>query len=421
MTDHNHTTVSAHNHQIHIRWIKISIINLAIVALLGFIMRCKINFPLPFLDQKNILHSHSHFAFSGWISQILMALLIFWLKNKLPETKMHRYNNLLIWNLISAYGMLIAFFIQGYSAISISFSTISIVISYLFSYRYYKDLKGIPAECLSLPWLKASLFFLILSSAGAYSLAFMMGIHFINQDAYLSSLFFFLHFQYNGWFFFACMGLLLGIIEKLKIKVMYSKTIFQFFLFSCLPAYFLSAPWIPAPFNLTIIYTIAAFLQGLAWLAIVRTLAKNFYTLRTQLTPSGKWLLFFAGIALTLKLLLQLASAYPPLGKLAFGFRPIIVGYLHLVLLGTITIFILGYLLNLRILKINKWGMKGLYIFVFGIIMNEILLMTQGIFALNYIAIPWINEFLLFTAFGLLVGIVVFLTGFIFEEKLDFL
>src|SRR5450755_456848 len=58
------------------RRIKFSLISLAAVAFLGCILRYKIAFSLSFINQKYLLHAHSHFAFTGWITQALMACLI---------------------------------------------------------------------------------------------------------------------------------------------------------------------------------------------------------------------------------------------------------------------------------------------------------------------------------------------------------
>jgi hypothetical protein len=38
-------------------WLKFSLINLLIVALIGLLMRYKIGFEFPFLDQKHLQHS----------------------------------------------------------------------------------------------------------------------------------------------------------------------------------------------------------------------------------------------------------------------------------------------------------------------------------------------------------------------------
>ena len=47
----------------------------------------------------------------------------------------------------------------------------------------------------------------------------------------------------------------------------------------------------------------------------------------------------------------------------------------------------------------------GVFIFVAGIIMNELLLMVQGVAALTYTSIPYINILLLIAALILLTGI----------------
>ena len=48
-------------------------------------MRYKIAYYLPFIEQANFLHAHSHFAFSGWITQVLMVLMwAFLVQNHFP-------------------------------------------------------------------------------------------------------------------------------------------------------------------------------------------------------------------------------------------------------------------------------------------------------------------------------------------------
>lgn len=67
-------------------------------------------------------------------------------------------------------------------------------------------------------------------------------------------------------------------------------------------------------------------------------------SLNRAISTAAKFLFALSAFALSLKFLLQLGSTYPPLSTLAFGFRPIVIAYLHLVLLGVITIFIIGYI-----------------------------------------------------------------------------
>ena len=122
-------------------WLKFSLVNLLIVALIGLLMRYKIGFEFPFLDQKHLQHSHSHFAFSGWISHTLMVLMICFLEKKgiwqeALSRSYKKYPLILIANLVSAYGMLVFFIIEGYGFFSILFSTLSIVVSCVFAFYF---------------------------------------------------------------------------------------------------------------------------------------------------------------------------------------------------------------------------------------------------------------------------------------------
>ena len=197
-------------------WLKFSLLNLLIVAVIGLLMRYKIGFEFPFLDQKHLQHSHSHFAFSGWISHTLMVLMIVYLEKRTKNIEnrlTEKYSSILTANLICAYGMLVFFIIQGYGLISIVFSTSSIIVSCVFAYYFVKDLKLISDDDLSKNWFKAALFFNVISSFGTFALAYMMITKNIHQEEYLASIYYYLHFQYDGWFYFACMGLFFHLLD----------------------------------------------------------------------------------------------------------------------------------------------------------------------------------------------------------------
>lgn len=390
------------------RWLHISFLNLLIVAFIGVILRYKIAFSLPFIDQKYLLHGHSHFAFAGWITQVLMVLLVQYLSQYKGEDIFKKYRWLLYGNLITAYGMLIFFPFQGYGFGSISFSTLSIINSYFFAVWYWKDLNSVTHKSTTHSWFKAALLFYIISSLGAFSLAYMMANKIMHQNWYLAAEYYFLHFQYNGWFFFAGMGLLVSRLEKMISATKQLKTIFWLFCLACVPAYFLSALWMPIPILVYWLVIASAIAQFAGWTMLVKLIFKNKRSIKQGFPKKGRQLLLLSAIALTIKLLLQLGSTHPALSQLAFGFRPIVIGYLHLVLLGVITIFILGYIISMNLLAARRYYITGVWIFVSGIIINEILLMTQGVAGLSYIIIPWINELLLAAAIIMFSGILVF-------------
>jgi len=254
-------------------WIKISILNLCIVAFLGVIMRYKIAFNFPFLEQKNILHSHSHFAFTGWISHTLYLFMTYFIERIRKDLNTKKYHYLLLANLVCAYGMLLSFLYQGYTSFSIFFSTSSIIISYLYSFYFIKDSNKIVPKNNSLIWFKGALFFNIISSLGTFFLAYMMASKTIVQDLYLSSIYFYLHFQYNGWFFFAIVGLFIGSLKNIKQNLNF---IFWVLFISCIVTYFLSILWIKLPLWLYILVAFFSFIQVIYWFKLQSIFIKYF-------------------------------------------------------------------------------------------------------------------------------------------------
>ena len=164
------------------------------------------------------------------------------------------------------------------------------------------------------------------------------------------------------------------------------------FFFPCFTTYFLSTSWITVPFIMQVVVTASALAQLIGFSIIVKTFQKPGNEASTK---KGNYLILMAGIALGIKLALQLASTVPSLSIYIFGFRPIIIGYLHLVLLGIITLFVMGYILNNALCTVNSRVLTAIKLFTAGIILNELLLMIQGIRALGYSRFPHIDIYLL--------------------------
>lgn len=390
------------------QWIRIAIFNLMLVALLGIIMRYKIVFPLPWIHQKYILHAHSHFAFSGWITQLLMTILVSCLNQQTDP--FNKYKPLLTANLLTAYGMLLSFPFQGYGLISICFSTLSIFVSYWFAWKFWKDVNK--QSMIAGNWFKAALLFLVISSFGAFTLSVMMANQWMNQQWYLAAVYFFLHFQYNGWFFFACMGLLFTQLAKYNQVIIYHQRIFKLFVFACLPAYCLSVLWLSLPILLYVLVVIAAIAQVAGIWYLWKTIRSYHNSIKTEWTTTAKRIGIWVFIALLIKLLLQLFSTIPSLSDLAYGFRPIVIGYLHLVLLGIISLFLLTMLLVMTKHKSLTLFRNGIIVFTISVLLNEILLMLQGVFAMAYISVVGIQEALLVVSAGLLTGALMIFLGY---------
>ncbi len=397
--------MAASNDGINIhRWIRLAFINLLIVAVFGVIMRYKISFYLPFIEQSNFQHAHSNFAFSGWVTQILMVLMLAFLYNYLPHQPLKKYKALLVANLLCAFGMLFSFVLSGYGIFSNIFSTSSILVSWLFAGMFWIDLNKIKDKIISKQWFKAALVFSILSSFGAFAIAYMMANKIQHPNWFLASTYYFLHFQYNGWFFFACMGLL---SQQVISSISYSlqKKVFWLFAVSCIPAYFLSALWLPIPALGYVLVVLSALAELLGWILILKSIILNKLNFYQSLSTQTRWLFILSATALSIKLLLQLGSTIPTLSKLAFGFRPVVIGYLHLTFLGVISLFIIGFCKLHKLILTTKAANRGITIFVAGVILNELLLMIQGLSYMNYVSVRYINEMLLGASIVMFCGI----------------
>ena len=165
------------------------------------------------------------------------------------------------------------------------------------------------------------------------------------------------------------------------------------FFASVIPAYFLSTLWANLPAWLYVIVVIAAFTQVLAWIIFFLNLKKS-YSKNLEISKFVKALFLFVSLAFTIKILLQLGSTIPLLSKLAFGFRPIVIAYLHLVLLAVISVFLLSYAYTFHLLHHNKKTVIGLWVFIGGVFLNELVLAIQGIASFGYVSIPHANGFL---------------------------
>src|SRR5690606_11609688 len=115
--------------------------------------------------------------------------------------------------------------------------------------------------------------------------------------------------------------------------------------------YFLSVLWIKMSLIPYIIVAIAAITIFGGWIWLAVRMRPQLHTFLYEVPKTGKALLYLSALAYTIKVTLQVGSVVPSLNTLAFGYRPIVIGYLHLVFLGVITLFLLGYLIYTRHLK----------------------------------------------------------------------
>jgi hypothetical protein len=397
------------------QWIQIALINFCVVALAGITLRYKINFPLRFVNQKYLLHAHSHFAFTGWVAQALMALMIYYLQQQGISVNYKKYHRILLANCLTAYGMFVSFIAEGYAFFSITFSTLSIFVAYFFIFYLWRDLNKVEDKSYASKWFKAALILWSLSSLGAFTLAYLMANHIMVQDYYFAAIYFFLHFQYNGWFLFACFGLLFSFLYKNggASAITVNKKLFVVMSVTVGPAYLLSILWLRLPKALHLIADISGILQLLVlyyFIKLFPVFIKSFPTAKWNILSKFRkattvlWIL--ASIAFIMKIVLQMLSIIPFLSHYAFGFRPIVIGYLHLSFLGIISFFILGYINQILSEHKRHISIAGAFIFISGVLIQEITLMSQGLEAIEVEPLTYANIILFYSAIIMTSGLI---------------
>lgn len=376
-------------------WLRFSVFNFLLVAVLGCIMRYKIAYSLPIVDQKHVQEAHSHFAFYGWITQIIYVLIIRYLHGILPENKLKKYNILLVINAIAAFVMIPSFIYNGYFWASIAASTAALLTSFVFFFYLIRDLKG--NHDLVKPWFLGGMFFAVISSIGVFTLSYMMMTENMNQTLYLASTYYYLHFQYNGFFIFSCIGFLILSLKQIgsEISEQENKLIFWLMFIGGLIGFGLSVLWMKIPLWILIVILLATIAQTIAAVKLYGVVKRNWPKLVVNFSALQRFVLMYVGFAFFAKIALQLGSNVPALSQFAFGFRNVIIAYLHLILLMCVSIFLLNQILATNVFKITKLVTTGLKLLLLGIFLNEAVLGLMGIFSIQYVAIPFAAEILL--------------------------
>jgi hypothetical protein len=399
-------------------WLNLALANLCIVALLGFTLRTKYLFPLPYIDYKNLLSAHSHFAFGGWVTLSLMMILVdSLLEPAQRQRKIYQWLLGGIW--LTSMGMLFSFPFQGYGSVSLPSSTLYIFLTYGFAWVFLKDLKK-TKNSAPVKWLTiTALMSLVVSSVGPFTLAYIMATKTGNPFIFRDAVYTFLHFQYNGFFTLAVFALLFAYgANMVDLKMIKKIRAFAFFLcLSVLPSLFLSLLW----------HSYNVYIRTLAILGCLLIIVTIIFF--TRLTwkrkimffrnPVARTLLAFALISFTIKMILQTGTIVPSLGNAVFGFRPIIIGFLHLVFLGLVTFFILGHLVETGSFPLNrKISRVAIICFSAAIILNELILFFDGVGLLLHTTTTAFGFLLWIASILLVTGAILLLVARLIEKEI---
>ncbi|MBV6880580.1 hypothetical protein NG800_009185 [Epilithonimonas ginsengisoli] len=388
-------------------WLKICVFNFFVVSVVAVMMRYNMAFSLSGFNHKFMQESHSHFAFYGWVSAGIFLFVTKYLSENYPKINLKKYQYLMISNQIGSYGMLFTFLYGGYFWLSIVLSSIALFTGFAYFIFLLIDTKS--NKNPEIMWLKSGAFFATISAIGIFGLAYFSTKKDEFEVLFRASTYFYLHYQYNGFFIFSCIGLLLISLKKLGIEIeeKLNKTIFYLLFFGCFLGYGLSILWIemnPIFYGFFILISIVQLFGVILFLNWIR---------KTDLFNNQnfiqKLLISVFGFAFILKFLLQGLSAIPALGIFAFSNINIVIAYLHLVLLMGISLFLIWKILQLVEIEFNKLLKFSILLLVFGIVCNEIVLALSGIFSIFYIPFLSAKYWLLFVSVVIMISIGIFI------------
>lgn len=372
-------------------------------ALYGLLMRWNFAFPTKFIPYQNLLQSHSHVAFLGWgYLAAIGAILHYFVSDANKHRKAYKVILTILFVVIPL--MLISFPLGGYKVFSVVLLAVFGITSYVLSFRVLNDLEG---KSTSTKLIKYGIYYYLLSSLATWFLAFVIATQ-GKTDLYHNSVYFYLHFLYNGFFVFALFGLLFKIFENRQIVVSekLKKGFFIYLNIACIPAYALSVLWSGVPSIFNVIGFMAAVLQLISLVFLLKIMRHAFIKLTWGFTVN--LLLRFAVISYSLKIISQILSAFPFIVEKSLALKPfLIIGYLHLFTLGFMSVLLFLILEQMGKFNLQKPAPKvGIILFMTGVFITELMLFLQGsLFLFQFNAIKNFSLMLLIFSFLMVIGL----------------
>lgn len=281
---------------------------------------------------------------------------------------------------------------------SIAFSTLSIISGFYFAAVVLKAIKSVKNKT-SLLFLNAGIFYMLISSVGPFATGPLIALGKAGTPVYYDAIYFYLHFQYNGLFVFAVLALFYRFLE-MNNKRTHGKKAFYFLNAACIPTYLLSTLWHQPPIWVNVVGGVGTLLQCVA----LFYLGKDLIAMRME-SRTIKVAILVSFACFFLKIILQLLSALPVIAELAYLQRPFVIAYLHLVLLGFVSLFLIAYVIHSSKIFISKLLRFGIFTFISAFVITECLLIANPLSMMFGYVFPYHALLLLLCSFLLPVGI----------------
>lgn len=393
-------------------WFQIALVNFLVAAIIGVLLRFAFIAEIPGFHFRKFMYAHSHVAMLGWLFQGFFAVLLPYLFSGSIPTHIHR----LFWfSQITVLGMLIAFPVVGYTSWAIVFAAAHVVVSYGFVYVIWKALGQRRYDfLLGVLFIRAALMLMVLSTLSLLAIGPIMASGLRDHEIFYWAVQWFLHFQFNGWFLFMALGLWFVQLESegIALPVTRIRTFFWWLLGSTPLTFALAIAWSNPDRIVFAVNSFGILVQTIALVLFIRFLLQSGIQL-TDWTPWSKRLLRIALISFLGKLCIQALVIFPAVAEMAYTLRNYVIGFIHLITLGSLTMLLISLALRNGIIpRVNRVGAIGLLLLILGFCGSEFLLFLQGtMFWLTFGFLPAYHELLFGISVLIPLGIVVFLIG----------
>ena len=345
-----------------------------LAALLGVALRAFPVFEIP-ANYRHLVHTHSHLALLGWVYLALTTLLY---KVFIGEQQRKKYKHLYWFTWATVVGMMLTFPFWGYAPLSIFYSTAFLFASYWYTWFFHKHSAESLRSRYAFKFVSTALGFMVLSSLGPWALGFIINTVGPESIWYRLAIYFFLHFQYNGWMTMALVGLLLLVLNQRQtyLKERQIKFLYWLLVSGIVLTFLLSTLWTKPTAVLYFLGGIGAAFQLMAF-------AMLFIIYQWSKTPSSAILSAQQGVMLkvcivllAVKLILQLITAFPYFADLAAIVMDFTIGYLHWTFLGVVSF---GIFLALDYFQLYPIASKGYWTYLLGFLITETLIFYKGL------------------------------------------
>jgi len=365
-----------------------------LAALLGTMLRMFQWQPFP-VNFRYVVHAHSHIALLGWVYVALTTLIY---KQTLIHTfSQRRYQQIFWLTQGTLLGMLCTFPFQGYALFSIIFSTLFLLVSYRFAWAFFRFAARELRSSNAYRFLKAAVFYMVFSSVGPWSLGLIMSTVGVASPWYRNAVYFYLHFQYNGWMPMALLGLLILAAERQGIRLPGQK--FKW-IFRCLNAgivfsFLLSVLWMEPPALIYLVAGAGALLQATGYALLAQGVYREWGKFRQGFTLLQRRILGLSAVFLGIKLLLQILTSLPYFARLAASVLEFTIGYLHWTFLGVISLCLFVLLDFYRLIPIPPVALR---VYLAGFVVTESLIIYKGLAA--WVHWPLMGSYQAYLAIG---------------------